>query len=279
MVRANPSPMKSISHALELLQLFSNARRSLSATEIARELKLHKSSVSRILATLAEARFVDRDTETGKYTLGLGILSLASSVLSRYQLPSGARRDLELLADRLGETVTISGWNGREAVNLDQIIGGRSVLNVSPPGRINPAHCTATGKVFLAYLDENRDEILNGSLERFTPKTITNKKRLMTEMQKVIENGYAINEQEFDLDIDSVAAPVFNSRGTLSYVVAVTVPHFRYDDTAKSRLIGEIVTTARHLSGLLGYAPEPSPHQNKSKRSRTVTRKVDTAAA
>jgi DNA-binding IclR family transcriptional regulator len=277
--RADPSPMKSISHALQLLQLFSNARRTLTATEIARELKLHKSSASRILATLADARFVDRDPESGRYTLGLGILSLASSVLSRYQLPSGARRDLERLADRLGETVTISGWNGREAVNLDQIIGDRSVLNVSPPGRINPAHCTATGKVFLAYLKDNWDELIKTPLERFTPKTITSKRRLLTELQKVLENGYALNEQEFDLDVSSIAAPVFNSRGSPSYVVAVTVPHFRYDEATKSRLINEIVTTARHLSGLLGYAPEGVPTNGKARRTRAISRKIDTAAA
>lgn len=272
--------MKSISHALQLLQLFSNARRALSATEIAKELKLHKSSVSRILATLAESRFVDRDIETGRYTLGLGILSLASSVLSRYQLPSTARRDLERLAERLGETVTISGWNGREAVNLDQIIGGRSVLNVSPPGRINPAHCTATGKVFLAYLAEDRDQILDSPLEQFTPKTITSKKKLLTELQKVLAEGYAVNEQEFDIDISSIAAPVFNSSGIVSYVVAVTVPHFRYNATARTRLVAEIISTARHLSGLLGYAPEHPISAAKSVRSARVTqRKVRTVAA
>jgi DNA-binding IclR family transcriptional regulator len=269
--------MKSISHALQLLQLFSNSRRALSATEIAKELKLHKSSVSRILATLAEARFVDRDTETGRYTLGLGILSLASSVLSRYQLPSTARRDLERLADRLGETVTISGWNGREAVNLDQIIGGRSVLNVSPPGRVNPAHCTATGKVFLAYQAEDQRKILDAPLERFTAKTITSKKKLLVELRGVLENGYAVNEQEFDMDISSIAAPVFNSNGVLSYVVAVTVPHFRYSAAAKVRLIAEILATARHLSGLMGYAPDHSVP--KVKPLRRSSRKPDTAAA
>lgn len=275
--------MKSISHALELLLLFTNARRALSATEIAKELKLHKSSASRILATLAAARFVDRDIETGRYSLGLGILSLAGSVLARYQLPSTARRDLEMLADRVGETVTISGWNGREAVNLDQIIGGRSVLNMSPPGRINPAHCTATGKVFLAYLVENRDVILEGPLERFTPKTIVSKKRLLSEIKKVAEVGYAVNEQEFDIDISSIAAPVFNSKGILSYVVAVTIPHFRYSADTKKLLIAEIVATARHLSQMLGYAPDlrnVRPAATATKRGRAAVRgKLDNAAA
>jgi DNA-binding IclR family transcriptional regulator len=272
--------MKSISHALELLLLFSNARRPMTATEIAKELRLHKSSASRILATLAAARFVDRDPDTGRYTLGLGILSLAGHVLSRYQLPSAARRYLELLADRVGETITISAWNGREAVNLDQIIGGRSVLNLSPPGRINPAHCTATGKVFLAFLPEDRDAALDGPLARFTPKTITTKRKLLSEIGKVAELGYAVNEQEFDLDVSSIAAPVFNAKGVPAYAVAVTVPHFRYDAATKNRLIAEMVDTAGYLSGLLGYAPQQSVARPPAKRGRGVARgKVDTAAA
>jgi DNA-binding IclR family transcriptional regulator len=269
---SDATPMKSISHALELLLLFTNARRPLSATEIARELQLHKSSASRILATLAAARFVDRDVETGRYTLGLGILSLAGHVLSRYQLPSAARRHLELLADRVGETITISAWNGREAVNLDQIIGGRSVLNMSPPGRINPAHCTATGKVFLAYLPEDRDAVLEEPLTRFTPKTITTRRRLLSEIGKVGAAGYAVNEQEFDLEISSIAAPVFNAKGVPAYAVAVTVPHFRYDAATKSRLIAEILDTARYLSGLLGYAPPPSVKPTPAKRGPKAAR-------
>ncbi len=184
------------------------------------------------------------------------------------------------MPSRLGETVTISGWNGREAVNLDQIIGGRSVLNVSPPGRINPAHCTATGKVFLAYLTEDRDHVMDSPLERFTPKTITSKKKLLTELQKVLEEGYAVNEQEFDIDISSIAAPVFNSSGIVSYVVAVTIPHFRYNATARTRLVAEIVGTARHLSGLLGYAPEHPVSAGKATPAPRVTqRKVRTVAA
>ena len=241
-----------------MLSLFTNARRPLSATEIAKELGLHKSSASRILATLSAARFVERDAESGRYSLGLGILSLASHVLARYQLPSAARRFLELLADRIGETITISTWNGQEAVNLDQIMGERSVLNMSPPGRVNPAHCTATGKIFLAYLPDDRDHALAGPLKKFTPKTISSKRKLVAELRDVAAAGYAVNEQEFDLDVSSVAAPVFNVRGVPVYAVAVTIPHFRYDAATKLRLIAETTAAGRYLSGLLGYVPHGS---------------------
>ena len=248
------SPMKSIRHALGVLMLFSDVNRPLSVTEVARALKLHKSSASRILLTLLDARFVERHRESGKYSLGLGILSLSGSVLARYQLPSTSRRDLEDLAEQVQETVTVSGWNGCEAVNLDQIFGGGSVVNMSPPGRTNPAHCTATGKVFMAYLDRGmQDELLAQALQRFTAKTITNPMKLRAELQRVRTHGYALNEQEFDVDVDSIAAPVFNSTGAISYVIAVTLPHFRYDAATRGRLAEAITATAKSLSARLGY--------------------------
>jgi DNA-binding IclR family transcriptional regulator len=249
--------MKSISHAMKALLLISDARKPLGVTEIAKELKLHKSSVSRILATLGKGRFVERDPDTGRHSLGLGILSLAGAVLARYQLPSGARRDLEVLAEKTGETVTLSGWNGRQAVNLEQILGPGAITNFSPPGRINPAHCTATGKVFLAYADKATvDTILAEPLERHTRRTIVDPAILRRQLQDVRLRGFAVNDREFLDEVTVLAAPVFNAQGAVPYAIAVTMPSFRAKQNERVGKTKALLTTTRELSMRLGYREE-----------------------
>lgn len=259
-LRASANPMKSIAHALEVLLAFSDARKPLGVTDIARQLSLHKSSVSRILTTLARAGFVDRDAQTGRYVLGLGILSLAGAVLASYQLPSAARRELELLAETTGETVTTSGWNGRQAVNLDQILGPGTIKNFSPPGRINPAHCTATGKIYLAYADDTlTSSILAEPLQRYTAKTIVDPEVLRRELQEVRRREVSLADREFIEDVAAIAAPVFNANGAVAYVIAVTMPSFRFQEQTHERTAAMVLATARGLSMRLGFRQEIAP--------------------
>ena len=273
--------MKSISHALEVLLLFSDARKSLSVTEVARQTGLHKSTVSRILSTLAKARFVARDADTGRYTLGFGILSLAGAVLARYQLPSAARQERERLADTTGETVTVSGWNGIEAVNVDQILGRGGVKNFAPPGRTNPAHCTATGKTYLAYANETTVRaILSRPLQRLTDQTITNRAVLLRQLAQVRERGYAVGDREFLEDVCALAAPVFNAQGNVAYVIAITIPSFRFAKRDPHEWAQALLMTTRELSARLGYssrswrpsANSPPTRHSSNASSRSMRR-------
>lgn len=247
------NPMKSIGKALELLLVFSDATKSMSVSEISSRLGIHKSTASRILTTLMRYRFVERDPDSGRYSVGPGILSLAGLALARYQLPSSARRELEILAELTGETVTVGGWNGREAVNLDQILGPAGYPHFAPPGRINPVHCTAFGKTFLAHQPpEIVDELLVGPLAQFTVATITDPLRLREELDRVRAQGYAESRGEFTDDAFTIAAPVFSSSGRIAYAVAVTMSGERFlDEKAPFRLKSLLLAT-RELSAKLG---------------------------
>lgn len=254
--RADPGQAKSITHALRALLVLADARRPQGVTDIAHALGLHKSSASRILATLRAEKFVDREPESGRYQLGLGILSLAGVVLSKYRLPSSARQQLEALAEETGETVTMSGWNGRDAVNVDQIVGHRSLSHFSPPGRVNPVHCTATGKVFLAWSgDETIDEALGRPLDRYTSRTVVSPRALRKELKDVRARGYAVANGEFVEDVASIAAPVFDQNGNVSYVIAVTLPAFRFTPARHEELSTRLLDVARELSVRTGFNP------------------------
>lgn len=247
---------KSIRHALRTLLILADARRPLGVTELADKLGLHKSSASRILATLRVEKFVDRESESGRYQLGLGILSLAGVVLGKYRLPACARQQLELLAENTGETVTVSGWNGREAVNVDQILGSRSVAHYSPPGRVNPVHCTSTGKVFLACSDESViDAALAGPLARHTQRTIVSTSALRQELAVVRERGFAIADREFLDDVSSIAAPVFDQNGSVWYVIALTLPFARFCSAGAKKYPELLLEVSRELSVRNGFNP------------------------
>jgi DNA-binding IclR family transcriptional regulator len=251
--------MKSISHATKVLLHIADASKPLGVTEVAKQLGVHKSSASRILATLHKVHFVERDPETGRYLLGLGILSLAGTVLARYQLSSNARREIEILAATTGATITVSGWNGREAVNLDQIVGPRAVTTVSPPGRLNPPHCTATGKVFLAHADQQTIQaVLAQPLRKYTERTITDRKVLRKALDTVRRQGFALNDREFINDVTALAAPIFSAQGSIAYVIAITIPSFRFQRDRQNELKRALLSTAHNLSVLQGNGPKPS---------------------
>jgi DNA-binding IclR family transcriptional regulator len=247
---------KSITHALRTLLVLADARKPQGVTAIANALGLHKSSASRILATLRAEKFVDREPESGRYQLGLGILSLAGVVLSKYRLPSTARQQLEVLAEQTGETVTVSGWNGQEAVNVDQILDSRSLSHFSPPGRVNPAHCTATGKVFLAWSDDEAiKQALGRTLDRYTARTVVSARTLRKELKDVRLRGHAVANGEFLEDVASIAAPVFGQNGTVSYAIAVTLPAFRFSPARQEELSRQLLDIARELSVRTGFNP------------------------
>jgi DNA-binding IclR family transcriptional regulator len=247
---------KSITHALRTLLILADARKPLGATEIANELGLHKSSASRILATLRAEKFVDREPDSGRYQIGLGILSLAGAVLSKYRLPSNARQLLELLAEQTGDTVTVSGWNGHDAVNVDQILGSRSITHHSPPGRVNPVHCTATGKVFLAHsAAADIQQVMQGPLTRYTEKTVISRRLLMKELEAVRTKGYAVANGEFLEDVASIASPVLDANGVISYVIALTLPTSRFVPAHRQELADRLLEVARELSTRNGFKP------------------------
>jgi DNA-binding IclR family transcriptional regulator len=240
---------KSLENAIAVLLAFVDAPHSLGVTEIARIVGMHKSTVSRQLAALARVDFVKRDEGGLRYTLGLGLLPLAAVALAKHRLNADARRQLEMLARETGETVTFSGWNGKDAVNIDQISGDSSIQHVAPPGRLNPAHCTATGKVFLASLAaQELEQRLAAPLKRYTRSTIVDRGALMAEIDAVRSRGYATSDYEFLDDVCSIAAPVRSGDGVTRYAIAVTVPAYRRDRHDLDAIKEPLLFTARNLS-------------------------------
>ena len=146
----------------------------LGTNELARRTSLHPSSVSRLLATLADAGLVEHVADTGRYRLGLRLVDLGNAVLARLDLREIARPHLRALVEATGETATLSAPGDPDAITVDFVQSGSSVQSVARLGRPSVAHATATGKVVLAFSEA---ALPDGPLAAYTERTIVDPRR------------------------------------------------------------------------------------------------------
>jgi DNA-binding IclR family transcriptional regulator len=257
---ADQPRIAAIQHAVAVLRAFSAAEPLLGVNEIARRVGLHKSTVSRILATLEDAHLVERDAASGRFSLGPGVVALAGPLLANLNVREVAQPYLQQLAQDTGESVSLSIWNHGEAVNVDQVFGPGLIQHIAPIGSRSPAHCTATGKTFLAYAPPGEVQaILARGFTRFTNRTITDARTLQAELDQIRALGYALNDRELADNLIATAAPIRDHRGQVVAAVGVSAPAFDNIQERLERFAGLTMTTAASISRRLGYAGQVEP--------------------
>ncbi|MBI3973999.1 MAG: IclR family transcriptional regulator [Chloroflexi bacterium] len=248
--------IQSVERAVAVLKLFGEAEPELGVTELARRLKLHKSTVSRLLSTLESGGFVQQDPLSGRYRLGLQLATLAGLALTQYEFRDIARPLLQELATRSGETITLSVLDGDVAVNIEQALAPNPVKHLGWIGRRLPLHCTAAGKPLLAFLPAAQiDRLLSRPLERFTARTVTNPMLLRRELEHVHAQGFAIAQEEYEVELSAAGAPVRDHRGEVVASITVSGPSFRLPLQRMVELGGAVRATADRISAQLGHRP------------------------
>jgi DNA-binding IclR family transcriptional regulator len=222
--------------------------------ELARRTRINASTVSRLLATLAAHGLVEHVPETGRYRLGLRLLQLGNAVLGRLDLRRVARPQLEALVAETGETATLSAPGGRDAITVDFVQSEASVQSVARVGRPSIAHATATGKVLLAF---GAVELPKPPLEVFTPRTITDPRMVEREIKRVRERGYAEALGEREEELNAIAAPVFEARGSLAAILGLQGPASRFDRAARREALPALLARAGTISNALGWTEPP----------------------
>jgi len=252
--RSRAPTVIAVRHAIDILRGFSARAPQQGVSEIARRMGLHKSSVSRLVATLEQDHLLERDRETNRIRLGAGLIGLAAPLLANVKVAEVARPYLAELAQRSGETISFSIWDGAGAVSLEQALGGNAIAHYAPPGRRNPAHCTASGKLLLAHASPGEiEEILSRPLERCTPRTVCDPVKLRAEILTIRSRGYALNAGEFAPDVGAVAAVVRDAGGEIAGAITATVPMYRFEAARRAELTALVRDTAAGLSKRLGY--------------------------
>jgi len=249
--------VRSVERAIAILDLLGQGGWRTGA-EVARELKVHRSTALRLLATLERHSMVERDPRTAKYRLGRRLPQLASVVTGEIDLRLEARPICEGLADALGETVTLDVLAGDVIVPIEQATASASVVGVNWLGRRTPVHCTASGKVILAFApDAVRRRLLAGPLERRTPQTITEAAALEAQLAAVRESGIARTFEELETGLDAIAAPVRSADGEVVAALDVSGPTSRLRAPGRPELVSLLQQAAAELSADLGFRPRP----------------------
>jgi DNA-binding IclR family transcriptional regulator len=250
-----PSGARSLEKALDILYSFDPHTPEQSLLEISRKLQFPASTTRRILKVLATGRLIEQDPNSSRYRLGPGIHYLSSISQNSLDIRRVALPAMERLRNLSGESVTLYELRGRTRVCIEKVDSQEVVREIILVGNQFPAHCGASGKVLLAYLDEQSllDFFRGGPLEALTPKTITDPRLLRKELKRIKSQGYALSTGERVLDgLCAISSPVWDHRGKVNYSLTLSVPVFRLAAKGRERLIKLVKETAQEISAWLG---------------------------
>src|SRR5256714_5815094 len=204
----NEIGVRAVDRAISILDVLAQGGTRTGA-EIARELRVHRSTALRLLGTLERHALVERDQRTARYRLGRRLPQLASVVTGEFDLRFVARPVCERLAAAVGETATLDVLVGDEIVPVEQATASTSVVSVNWLGRRTPVHCTASGKAIAAFAKESiRERLLSLPLDRVTPNTISGRAALEAQLEEARQTGVARTHEEREGGLDAIAAPV-----------------------------------------------------------------------
>jgi IclR family KDG regulon transcriptional repressor len=245
--------LSSVNNALRILHSFSIEEPEKKVTDLASSLGLTKSTVSRLMSTLASQGFVTKDRETQKYRLGLSILHLNSVITSNLEINRESKLILQNLVNEVGETAHTAILEGSNVVYLNRVECNHPVQILSQVGRRNPLHCTSSGKVILAYQDEEFiEQYIEKGLPKYTLQTISDPIIFRETLKMIKGQGYATSIEEINVGVSSVAAPVRDFSGNSIYALSIVGPIYRMNAHDIS-LINRVTCAAKELSKNLGY--------------------------
>jgi IclR family acetate operon transcriptional repressor len=242
-----------VERAFAVLDSLADGNHELGTNEIARRTGINPSTVSRLLATLAGAGFVEHVAESGRYRLGLRLIHLGNAVLARLDLREVARPHLQALAEATGETATLSAPGEHDAVTVDFVQSASSVQSVARLGRPSVGHATAVGKVALAF---GEVRLPAGELARYTERTVTGRADVAKGVEAVRAQGWAQAVDEREDGLSAVAAPILGARGELAAILGVQGPSSRFGQGALTLALGPLLEHAKAVSDQLGWKPE-----------------------
>ncbi len=251
--RGAPAGAAALAKGLALLDLIAEAPKPLRFADLQKMSGVPKPTLARMLKTLMVFRLIRQDETTGAYLLGHRFVELSHRVWDKFDLVSAAIPELDRLASELGETVALCRLDGQRVVYLEErSSGGLGVL--IEVGRRVPVHCTAAGKVLLAFQEPSFARSLAGQItyDRFTPNTITDSQALEADLVLTRARGYAVSYEEHLAGVNSVAAPIAGRDGVPLGALVVLGPASRLDSSAIHPAGRELMAAARRITGTVG---------------------------
>ncbi len=252
---------QTVERALSILTCFSDAQPRLRVSDIARELELSQSTVSRLLVTMETLGFVERDAQTGLYGLGLELVTLAGVALNQIEVRRQAMAELSAVAAELGLAANLAVLRGDEIFYLATVEGPRAPKLHTMIGKRNMLHCTGMGKVLLANLADDEREAILARIDypRLTANTAGSADELRPLLERARAQGYAVEREELAFGRACVAAAIRDASGTAIAATSISGPISALDlDRNEPQLAARVIEMADSISHNLGYLTIPA---------------------
>ena len=257
--------LSSVGTAIQLLKAFSEEQVDIGISELSRRLGVAKSTVHRLAATLAAEGLLEQDRETEKYRLGIALFRLGALVRRRMDVSSQGRPYLYQLREKTNETVHLAILDGCEIMYVYNLESTQAIRMRSDLGVRKPAYCTAEGQAILAFQSEAVvDAVIVQGLVPRTPQTITDAAKLIKALALVRQRGCAIEDEESEIGMRGISAPIRNDAGEVVAAVGLAGPVTRLSKKAITTFIPHVIETADLVSRRLGYRSPPGGAAQKA---------------
>jgi len=250
----NKEKIKSINKALDVLEFLSANDGEIGIVEISKQLNMGLSTVHRILATLKSRNYIIQNPKTAKYRLGIKLFELGCEVQSTKNLIKMVRPYLRELSRITNETANLAILEDKEVIYLDTIESSETLRTEIRQGTRTPAHCTALGKCLLAFLTDSDFEQLyrrDEQITSLTPQSISSWSELKRELNKVKEQGYALDLEEYKIGIHCVGVPIFNGKGEAIAAISITGPASRFTGEKMEEAKNQLLIVVKEISTIL----------------------------
>ncbi len=251
----NENSIQSISRALDILETLAMHKDGMGITSLAKVTNLSKSTAHRIAATLVERGYVEHESVSGGYRLGLKYIEIASYYINSLELQTEARPYLRELTSELGLTAHLGILDAHEVVYVEKLDVFPGIRLYSQIGFRVPAYCSSLGKCLLSGLsgDELKSVMVNCIYERFTERTITDLAELKKQLRQVRTQIWAMDDEEYEIGHRCVGAPIFDYRGDVIAAVSASGPVATLSDERLPLVVSKVIASAKKISQRLGY--------------------------
>ena len=250
MAGTDSSPATAVERALNILELVAHRRDGLTNSEISHKLAIPKSSASYILRTLERRGYLRRDAASGRYRLGLKILSLGGDAQSNLDIADVALPFMRSLVERVHLTSHLAVLDQGEAVYIEKVEAPGFFKVNTWVGRRMYLHSTSVGKALLAWLPKPELEAIvrQQGLKKRTPKTIHTVSRLLADLELVREQGHAVDDEENSLGARCLGAPIVDAEGNVTAALGVSGTLTQVDEENLPKIADALKETARRIS-------------------------------
>ncbi|MDR3214665.1 MAG: IclR family transcriptional regulator [Bacilli bacterium] len=246
--------IKSVSKAIKIIEVIVKHNHGISLSQLANELGMARSTVHGLVSTLLDNGYVAQDNNTGYYELGNKLYEVGNAVANKWTEKKIAREYINYLGEKFKETVHMSKLSEGQVLYIDKYESTQSIRIETEIGVLLPAYCTGVGKVLMAYLSLNEVQFImkKHPLIKYTDNTITNLDKLRSELNKIKEHGYAIDNQEYMIGLYCIAVPIFNHHNEVIAALSISAHISRINEQYTNKIINELLKVSKEISLKLG---------------------------